>query len=422
MQNNYSEYKLVIKCLREIEEQLDWGNSTNWHNDVFSELSETIHKKTNVLLSITTLKRVWGKVNYNSAPSISTLNTLANFAGYINWRDFKNKNNSNKFEKLRNSITPNLRVIVTSASILALVFISFFSLTSRDSNSLKNDFSNVNFQSKSIGKSLPSSVIFDLNIENITSDSIYIQQFWDVTKTIKLKQNQKQATGIYYFPGYFNATLLVDGKSIREHDLFIKSNGWLGTIDYEPIPKYYLQKDIVSNKMALPNTAIDLIKNSETSIQSSFHFVKDFGDISGDNFSLNTTIKNSYDDKWAVCQTTKIIILGTKGAMIIPFSIPGCVSDINLLLNDVYLNGKENDLSAFGVNFSLKKDIEIKIINKELKLFVNNNEVYSNKYNDTMGRLVGVRYRFIGALEVEKLVIIDEITKSTVLNETFSSL
>ena len=170
--------QLVIKCLREIEECLDWGNSANWHNDVFSELSETIHEKTNVLLSVTTLKRVWGKVNYNSAPSISTLNTLANFAGYINWRDFKNKNNNNKFEKIRYRINSNLRVIVTSAAILTLIFISFFSLTSRETNSVKNDFANVNFKSKSIGESLPSSVIFDLNIENINSNIIN----WAITR------------------------------------------------------------------------------------------------------------------------------------------------------------------------------------------------------------------------------------------------
>ncbi len=419
MQNTYSEYKLVIKCLREIEECLDWGNSANWHNDVFSELSETIHEKTNVLLSVTTLKRVWGKVNYNSAPSISTLNTLANFAGYINWRDFKNKNNNNKFEKIRYRINSNLRVIVTSAAILTLIFISFFSLTSRETNSVKNDFANVNFKSKSIGESLPSSVIFDLNIENINSNSIYIQQFWDVTKTIKLKQNQKQATGIYYFPGYFNATLLVNGKTISEHDLFVKSNGWLGTIDYEPIPKYYQQEEVISNKMAMPKEAIKLITNSDTPIQSSFHYVKDFGDISGDNFSLTTTIKNAYNDKWAVCQTTKIVILGTKGAMIIPFSIPGCVSDINLFLNDVFLNGKENDLSSLGVDFSSKKDIQLKVIDKQLKVYINNNEVYSNYYNDTMGRLVGIRYRFYGVIEIDKISIINEKTKNTVLKEIF---
>ena len=87
----YPEYKLVQKCLQAIEQQLGWGEATQWHNDVYIELSERIHKDTQVLLSPTTLKRVWGRVNYSSAPSITTLNTLAKFAGYHNWREFKNQ-------------------------------------------------------------------------------------------------------------------------------------------------------------------------------------------------------------------------------------------------------------------------------------------------------------------------------------------
>ena len=89
--SSYPEHRLVKACLLQIEEKLGWGNSAQWHNDVFIELSEIIQKETKTLLSTTTLKRVWGKVNYTNAPSISTLNTLSQFAGYTNWRDFKNK-------------------------------------------------------------------------------------------------------------------------------------------------------------------------------------------------------------------------------------------------------------------------------------------------------------------------------------------
>ncbi|MGB5820903.1 MAG: hypothetical protein WBG90_15565, partial [Saonia sp.] len=74
--HTYSEHKLVQSCLLQIEEKLNWGSSSLWHNDVFVELSEVIHEKTQVLLSPTTLKRVWGRVDYKSDPSISTLNTL----------------------------------------------------------------------------------------------------------------------------------------------------------------------------------------------------------------------------------------------------------------------------------------------------------------------------------------------------------
>ena len=403
MNAQYSEYKLVKKCLKLIEDKLNWGNSDSWHNDVFIELSEKIHQNTNVLLSPTTLKRVWGRVNYNSDPSISTLNTLAQFSGYQNWRDFKNNfQESTWFEK---NITPNMRVIVGSAAVLTFVILSLFSLTSKKDPLENIDFSEIKFSSRPITEGIPNSVVFDFNLSNIESDSIYIQQFWDVTKTIKLNPGQKQATGIYYFPGPFGAKLLVEGQIIREHDLFIESEGWLGTLDYKPIPKYVINDDITNGKLAFPKNIIDEIKAKEFPLTSSFHYVKDFENFSGDNFNLKTTIKNVFDEKWAVCQTTRIVILGTTGVHIIPFTIPGCVSNINLLLNDFYLNGKKNDLSAFGVDFSENRNIEIDIQNKIVHIYIDGKEIYSGSYNESIGDFVGIRYRFLGAIEVESLEI-----------------
>ena len=403
MNTEYPDYKLVKKCLYLIESKLDWGNSAEWHNDVFIELSEKIHQSTNVLLSPTTLKRVWGRVNYNSAPSISTLNTLALFSGYHNWRDFKN--NFKEVSWFDKNIAPNFRVIIGSAIVIALVIVSLFSLTSKN-DPLKNvDFSKVKFSSRPVTKGLPNSVVFDFNLSNINSDSIYIQQFWDVTKTIKISSDQKQATGIYYFPGRFGAKLLVEGQIIREHNLFIESDGWLGTLDYNPVPKYISNDSIANGKLAFSQNIIDEIKSKESPIVSSFHYVKDFNGFSGDNFTLKTTLKNVFNDRWAVCQTTRIVILGTTGAHIIPFTIPGCISDINLLLNDVYLKGKENDLSAFGIDLSYDRDIEIVFNNKQVIVSVDGQEIYTTKYNEPIGDFVGIRYRFLGAIEVKKLEI-----------------
>lgn len=403
MSVSYPEYKTVKKCLDLIEDRLAWGDSNTWHNDVFIELSEKIHQETNVLLSPTTLKRVWGKVHYKSAPSISTLNALAKFSGYQNWRDFKN--NFQKVSWVEKNIMPNLKVIIGSAVILAFVFLSLFSLTSKKDPLRNVDFSKINFSSRPIATGLPNSVVFDFNLSNIKSDSIYIQQFWDKTKTFKISADQKQATGIYYYPGPFDAKLVVEGQIIREHYLFIESNGWLGTLDFEPIPKYIQNGQIVDGKLSFPKEIVDEISSSESEFVSSFHYIKHFNGFSGDDLNLKTTVKNVYRDKWAVCQTTKIVLLGTKGAHIIPFTIPGCISDINLLLNDKYFNGKKHDLSAFGVDLSKDTAIEIDIQNKNVRVFINEKEIYSNTYKESIGDFVGIRYRFLGVIEVSDLKI-----------------
>ena len=420
--NKQEETTFLKICLQQIENKLGWGDSSTWHNDVFLELSEIIQEKTSVLLSPTTLKRVWGKVNYNSFPSISTLNALTQFIGFDNWRDFKVKVKTKKPSFFQKKVVPYLSIIVPSAAILTLVFISFFSMTGVKRNITTVDYSNIQFSSQPITKGLPNSVVFNFNLGDIQSDSIYIQQFWDRTKTIKIKPQQTQATGIYYYPGYFRSKLLVDGKIIKEHDLFIKSEGWIGTIDYQPIPKFFFKEKVANGSLLLSKEAQKEITNIETPLTSSFHLIDDFGNVSGDNLSIQTKVKNVYNDKWAVCQTLRIVILGSKGAIIIPFSKSGCVSNINLMMNDFYLNGKENDLSAFGVDLSDFKNVSIDIKEKRVTVSVEGKVIYEGNYTESIGKFVGLRYRFLGSGEVEYLNIRSQKNSEPIVQNNFSSL
>jgi hypothetical protein len=94
--------------------------------------------------------------------------------------------------------------------------------------------------------------------------------------------------------------------------------------------------------------------------------------------------------------------------MIIPFSKLGCVSNNNILLNDVYLSGKKHDLSAFGADFTDFTSVQILNEDKLISIFINDEKVYSNTYSDTMGKLVGLRFKFLGLGEVESFELYDQ--------------
>jgi hypothetical protein len=83
---------LMRQVKRLFEEKTGWGDSDLWNNQDFLELSEMIFDQTGVALSHVTLKRIWGKVRYDSLPHIKTLNTIVQFLGYRNWREFRVKN------------------------------------------------------------------------------------------------------------------------------------------------------------------------------------------------------------------------------------------------------------------------------------------------------------------------------------------
>src|SRR5437868_7604723 len=83
-----TEDMLLQKCRTLIEAKLGWGDPAAWATNDYELLGQKIQEVTNVNLSIATLKRIWGKIRYDSRPTITTLNTLAQFLGFENWRAF----------------------------------------------------------------------------------------------------------------------------------------------------------------------------------------------------------------------------------------------------------------------------------------------------------------------------------------------
>ena len=125
--------KDLESCLKEIENQLGWGDASTWSSQDFISLSERIFEITGTQLSQTTLKRVWGKVKYDSSPTATTLNTLAVFLGYENWRVYVNENSASLIDKPTSSPKrkkiPTLAVVLGGAVLFMAVFASLLGLT-----------------------------------------------------------------------------------------------------------------------------------------------------------------------------------------------------------------------------------------------------------------------------------------------------
>src|SRR5579863_4219167 len=100
------EKQLLVLCRGLIEKSLNWGDSGIWGNDDFERLSEKIFEKTRVQLSISTLKRIWGKVRYENFPTTATLNALAGFLGYESWREFRQKNDNTTITDIQPNVVP----------------------------------------------------------------------------------------------------------------------------------------------------------------------------------------------------------------------------------------------------------------------------------------------------------------------------
>src|SRR4030095_12779515 len=122
--NHDTEYlQLYIQL---VEQKLNWRTADEWRNYEFTELSEKILDATNVNLSATTLKRIFGKLKYESLPSSATLNALAAFLGYTSWMDFKSNQPLNKRGSRKNGSSPEkillqLKVWPITAAAAAII-------------------------------------------------------------------------------------------------------------------------------------------------------------------------------------------------------------------------------------------------------------------------------------------------------------
>lgn len=79
---------------KEIEEKLGWGRIDDWSERNFQELCDLLEQQTNERVSITTLKRIMGRLERKNNPHLRTLNSIATFVGYDGWPHYKSVTNT----------------------------------------------------------------------------------------------------------------------------------------------------------------------------------------------------------------------------------------------------------------------------------------------------------------------------------------
>jgi len=412
---------LIEKAIKLFETSTGWGDSNEWTNQDFMILSEKIQERTGILLSHVTLKRVWGKVKYDSLPNTHTLDTLVQFLGYENWREFKSKNGNGATHahangvsqiintiqqkdvlppvKPRNSFWKIALIIAIPVIIIGTILLYFtrHKVVIRDAD--------YTFSSKKvITEGVPNSVIFSYDATKSPYDSVIIQQSWDKTLQKKVSKNQHQHTSIYYYPDFYTAKLIVGGEIVQRHKLLIKSDGWMSIVTQSPVPIYFDKKDaIVNGKLSLSAEKIESrnIKMQPSPPYVLYSNVQDFGEIYSDDFVFETSVRDDYKVGAAVCQNTKIYILCEGTAVGIPLCSKGCVSDLDLLFTNFYTSGKQEDLSAFGVDFSSFVKVRVEAKNGKANIFLNDKLVYTVTHDIVRTKIIGMDFSFQGTGSID---------------------
>ncbi|MGC3946895.1 MAG: hypothetical protein QM762_20655 [Chryseolinea sp.] len=404
----------IAALIAKIEGNLKWGNGLEWSTNDFERLSSHILDRTGVQLSVATLKRVWKKIEYSGKPTITTLNALANFAGAESWQQFRQQYNiaTNEIKSIENQPsaqtvstsklrqTRSSKMVVGALAIACTVAVIFYVTAFRPSATSRGR--TFTFSSKKVvDTGVPNTVIFDYDASDCDADdSVSIQQSWDPRLSEPVDARLTTHTSIYYYPGFFDARLKVNGEIVQKHKLLIKSNGWLPLLETNPVPVYFKSEAALQNgRLALTE---DRIKGMGIGLQPeapwcSYYNVGDMPSIKSDDFVFEASVRSDYGEGAAACRYTEVHILFEGAAMVIPLSVPGCVS--NLEFYDK--NGKVTDLSPLGADLQSWVDVRFEVVDSVAQVFINRKKAFELITRMEPLSWVGTIFKFRGAGSVD---------------------
>lgn len=408
----YSSEENLEKCKKAIEDKLNWGSSTSWLNYDFERLNEQIFAETNVQISVSTLKRIFGKASYHSSPSLTTLNTLAVFIGYANWRDFVNSvtplpvSPAIELSPAKTHSLPartNLRKHFVYGIVGTFIVISLIGLIVRKREN-HPDYSKFVFTAnKAVTEGLPNSVVFtyDATAANV-NDSIFIVQTWDIRRKKKVYRNLHHHSAMYYYPGFFRTKLIVNEEIVKKHDLQIKTDNWLVLAEArnnEQMPLYFAKPEVLKGGEVRVDREL-LIKYGLTlqpdAPRIRFFNQTDLGELMNDNFTFETTLKNDFSEGTGKCQKVQVLIQCKDDIIIIPLCARTCVGSINLYACGTDVQSSDADLSGFGCDLNQWTKLRVETRNKQMTFFVNGKKAHTLIFKHHSTGIVGLQYRFDG--------------------------
>ncbi|WP_157963077.1 hypothetical protein [Chitinophaga deserti] len=393
--------EVLQECCRQIALRMGWGHSGDWQRGDFETLSARIQEETGVLLSVSTLKRVWGKVKYDSMPSITTLNTLARFAGHAGWRELKQQLSGGEPDEKDAPLAgapPRRKPLIWAAVLMLVLLAGWQGMRWLKGQPVRNKGA-FSFSMEPLAKGIPNSVVFHYDAGAAGGDSVFIQQSWDPKRRFPVPSNGKVYTSIYYYPGHFKAKLLVGRDIVQEQDLIIPSEGWLTAVEQEPVPVYYPASETIRDgvlRLTPQQLAARNINMQPKPPLVKMYYIDHMKSLSADDFILETELRSEYIQGSAVCGGIRIVIHGTVGAYIIPLAKPGCVGDMSLMVGDTMFVAMGTDLSGLGCEVSEWVKVRCEVKGRDARIFVNGKEAFHYKYVKPAGELVGISYRFDG--------------------------
>jgi len=414
-----SEQRFIDLCKKLVAQKFSFGNGHGYTQRDLEILSTNIEEKTGVIISLSTLKRLW-KGNFKQSPQLATLNALAVILEYKDWQSFKQANQLRSSPILRNAkwIAP-----VVIAIIIVGVLVIGSSRESLKAEMKKNIYEKLKITGpvyfdaqKTVARGIPNTVIFKYDVSNVITDTFYIQQSWNDDHKVRIDPKGKALSSIYFESGYHRAKLLAGDSIIAEQPVHIISNGWEPHVyrsDSEPeLVDFKNEKFIKNGTLHLDSNIlvrrnVDFSKKFHSRITNSQIF-----NVHSDNFSFSTRMKADrvFED---LCAWMDLIIVTEVQTFMISWTEKGCEKNAAYKLGEILKKGENNDLSQLGCDLYEWQELEIRVKDRHAVIYLNGKPTYQEVYKENFGKIVSLIYLFDGTGTIDYAKLMDGTGKVT---------
>ena len=271
---------------------------------------------------------------------------------------------------------------------------------------------------------MPSTIVFNYDLSNVIADSFFFQQAWNNMEKVKIDPKEHYYSNIYYYPGFHKAKLIANDSIIKRFRVHITTDGWLPLVCYsvrDDIPLYIKKNHPVSNG-ALHISRGDLSSsnvNVDKYFVLSYFNVREFENTNSDNFSLDTKIVCDSSSNLP-CPGFELTIMCEEHIFFVDLTGKGCERNIAIKMGEVYHDGTNSDLSAFGRDLYKWQHLQIQVAHKQATIYLDEKPVYVITFKNDFGKVMGLNYNFTGTGAIDyvklkngegKLVYEDEFDK-----------
>ena len=379
--------------LQQIEIKFGRGPSFKWKNRDYESLKFEIHKKTRIIISPLTLKRIFKKIQTadDYQPQKATIRALEQYADFNLQKNtvadntylttaISHKTHDKKINKKR-------IFVFTFIAFVAVISFYFLFDNTEVSTPTTNEFSGASLILTKTEGVNPKTAFFSYSTPN-NIDSFKIL-FDDSYPAIYIHNGKDLKTDYFFqYPGYYKVRMMHGYQVVSDTvPVYVETDGWqaLGyyfeqkyneryfPIDIEKCTKvgYFHARKTDLTASGMDSTRIAVVR---------FDNFKPTGK-SGDTFVLETTLKNP--EKFAAmrCNSVFLYVEGEKGTIRFRFANPGCSYWVDYILSEKYVDNRNQDLSKFTLDLNKWVDLKIENSDKKISVFVGGKFKFSDSYN-----------------------------------------